>query len=86
MPYEKIKNLIEKFSCELVLADLEEANSLSGLLPLLKHLHTQCMRVSLKSEAKKIIQARNLINECIRNNPTNAMHQNQEEFQIRIFF
>ena len=75
MPYEKIKNLIEKFSCELVLADLEEANSLSGLLPLLKHLHTQCMRVPLKSEAKEIIRARNLINEGKKNNSTNVIQQ-----------
>ncbi len=75
MPYEKIENLIEKFSCELILADLEEENSLSGLLPLLKHLHTLCMRVSLKSEAKEIIRAKNLINEGIKNNSTNVIQQ-----------
>jgi len=75
MPYEKIKDLIEKISCEIVLADSEDANSLSDLLPFLKQLHAQCMKSSLKSDAKEIIRAKDLINDGIKSKAKNAMQQ-----------
>ncbi len=72
MSYQIINELVERFSCDLVRADFKDPKTLSGLLPILKQIHTQCMALSLKSEAKDIIQARNLINECIKNNPENV--------------
>ena len=75
MYYEIIKELVEKFSCELVLADSQEPKSLSVLLPILKNIHFQCIRLSLTSPAKKIIEARNLINTSIRDNFENISEQ-----------
>jgi len=75
MSYEIIKELVEKFSCELVLADNHEPKSLSVLLPILKNIHSQCLRLSLTSQAKEIREARNLINTSIRNNFENISEQ-----------
>ncbi len=75
MPYKTIKDLMEKLSCELILADPEAADSLCGLLPLLKQLHTHCRKASLTSEANKIIRARNLINKGGKNNLTTVTQQ-----------
>jgi two-component system chemotaxis sensor kinase CheA len=75
MTYEIINDLIEKFSCELVLLDPAEPESWSVLLPMLKNLHTHCMRVSLSAEAKEIRECRNLINKIIAgNSKTNRDH------------
>ena len=57
MSYEIIKELLEKFSCELVLADPEEPTSLSVLLPILKNIHTHCMKFSLATEAGEILKS-----------------------------
>jgi len=75
MSYEIIKDLIEKFSCELILADSQEPKSLSVLLPILKNIHSQCQRLSLSSQAKSIRAARNLINEAIKHNSKNISEQ-----------
>jgi len=75
MPYEIIKDLMEKLACELILADPEAADSLSGLLPLLKQLHTHCKMVSLTSEANEIIRIKNFINKEIKNNSTPVTQQ-----------
>ena len=75
MSYEIIKELMEKFSCELVLADVEDPKSLSALLPILKNLHSQYMKLSLPSEAKEMIKARNIINSSIKNNSKNIGEQ-----------
>ncbi len=65
MSYEMINNLVEKFSCELVLADPEDLNTLSGLLPLLKQIHGKCIQLSLKTPAKKVIEIRDLMRSII---------------------
>ncbi|HKJ99122.1 MAG TPA: Hpt domain-containing protein, partial [Desulfotignum sp.] len=61
MPYEIMKDLIEKFSCELVLADPEDSQTMSGLLPVLKKMHGECRRLSLQPEAGEVIRTRDLI-------------------------
>ncbi len=75
MSYARIKDLIEKFSCELVLADPEEPESLSVLLPILKNIHTHCMGFSLTLEAREIIKAQNIINSSIQNNSKTSIEQ-----------
>ena len=72
MPYEIMKDLIEKFSCELVLADPEDSQTMSGLLPVLKKMHGECRRLSLQSEAGEVIRARDLITRGISGNDTDA--------------
>lgn len=76
MSYEMIHNLVEKFSCELVLADPEDSSHLSGLLPLLKQIHGKCTQHALKAQAKKIIEIRNLMRTLIDDGG-----QNQEGVQ-----
>ena len=75
MSHELIKDLVEKFSCELVLADLEEPKSLSVLLPILKNIHTHCLKFSLTLEAGEIIKTRNMINRSIQNNSPASIEQ-----------
>ncbi len=70
-----IKDLVEKFSCELVLADSEDPKSLSVLLPILKNIHTHCMGFALTREAREVIKARNMITSSIQNNSKNSMEQ-----------
>ncbi|MEE4363266.1 MAG: chemotaxis protein CheA [Desulfotignum sp.] len=72
MPYEIMKDLIEKFSCELVLADPEDSQTMSGLLPVLKKMHGECIRLSLQSQAGEVIRARDLITRGISGNDTDA--------------
>ena len=38
MRYDIIENLVEKLSCDFILADSEDPESLSGLLPVLKQI------------------------------------------------
>lgn len=75
MSHELIKDLVEKFSCELVLADPEEPKSLSVLLPILKNLHTHCLKSSLTLEAGEIIKTRNMINRSIQKNSPASIEQ-----------
>lgn len=75
MSYEIIKDLVEKLSCELVLADPEEPKSLSVLLPILKNIHTHCLKFSLTLEAREIIRIRNMISRSIENNSKNSIEQ-----------
>jgi two-component system chemotaxis sensor kinase CheA len=56
-----MKELIEKISCEVVLADSDDPQTWSGLLPILKTLHSECMKVPLKSEAAKVIDIRDFL-------------------------
>ncbi len=72
MPYETIADLVEKFSCELVLADPEDSSTLSGLLPVLKKMHGECKNLSLHPEAGQIIRARDMITRGIAGNDTSA--------------
>jgi two-component system chemotaxis sensor kinase CheA len=75
MSYETIKDLIDKFSCELILVDLNTPESYSRLLPILKGIHSQCMKASLIPEADAVRSARNFINEGIKNNSTTVTQQ-----------
>jgi two-component system, chemotaxis family, sensor kinase CheA len=66
MTYELIENLVEKLSCDYVLADPQEPESLSGLLPMLKLIHGKCMEVSLNDQAKNVLKARKIIEEMLK--------------------
>ncbi|MCA1787222.1 MAG: hypothetical protein LC657_14715, partial [Desulfobacteraceae bacterium] len=72
MPYETMADLVEKFSCELVLADPEDSSTLSGLLPVLKKMHGECKNLSLHPEAGQVIRARDMITQGIAGNDTSA--------------
>jgi two-component system, chemotaxis family, sensor kinase CheA len=72
MTYEIINSLIEKFSCDLVLADSKDSESLSSLLPELKKIHGNCLKLSLKETAKMILKARKIINSLIDDDSDNA--------------
>ena len=69
MTYEIIKDLIEKLSCDLVLADPDEPESLSRLLPILKQIQGSCMNLSLNDRTKAILKARKIINSVLEENP-----------------
>ncbi len=68
MMYEIIENLVEKLSCDFVLADPEEPESLSGLLPILKQIHGQCIEFSLNDKANEVLKARKIINAVLKDN------------------
>ncbi|WP_300454988.1 chemotaxis protein CheA [Desulfobacula sp.] len=78
MAYESINEVLDKFSCELVLVDSGEPKSLSALLPILKQLHSQCMRLSLNAEAKKVLKSKNIIYDGVKNNYQNVSEQISE--------
>jgi len=69
MTYEIIKTSIEKLSCDFVLADPKEPESLSGLLPILKQLHVKLLELSLKDQAKNILKAKKIIDVILKENP-----------------
>ena len=68
MMYEIIENLVEKLSCDFVLADPEEPESLSGLLPILKQIHGKCIEFSLNDKANEVLKARKIINAVLKDN------------------
>jgi len=70
MDYEIIENLVEKLSCDFVLADPSEPESLSGLLPILKQIHGNCMKLSLKDKAKEVLNAREIITAVLKEDST----------------
>jgi two-component system chemotaxis sensor kinase CheA len=67
MTYEIIEDLVEKLSCDFVLADPKEPESLSGLLPILKQIHGKCIKLSLKDKAKEVLKARKMIDVILKN-------------------
>ncbi len=68
MSLEKIENLVEKLSCDLILADPDEPESLSSLLPILKQAHDKYRKLSLNDGAKEILRARKIIDLVLKNN------------------
>ncbi|MCP4024118.1 MAG: chemotaxis protein CheA [Desulfobacteraceae bacterium] len=71
MSFEAINESVEKLTCELVLSDSQDLTSISGLLPILKKIHSQCMEQSLKSEAKQILKAKSIIKEILNDDSQN---------------
>ncbi|MDM8535228.1 chemotaxis protein CheA [Desulfobacterales bacterium HSG17] len=69
MEYKIVQEQIEKLSCDLVLADPQEPESLSGLLPILKQIHGNCMKLTLKETATMILKARKIIDDLLKENP-----------------
>ncbi len=69
MEYDMIQEQIEKLSCDLILADPQEPESLSGLLPILKQIHGNCMKLTLKETATMILKARKIIDGLLGDNP-----------------
>jgi len=61
MTREIIKNLIDQLSCDFVLSDPEEPESLSVLLPMLKQIHGKCIELSLHDNAREVLKARTVI-------------------------
>lgn len=73
MAYKIIEDLVEKLSCDFVLANPEEEpESLSGLLPILKQIHGKCMELSLDAKAKEILKARKIITDVLKNHNGNT--------------
>ncbi|WP_083863550.1 chemotaxis protein CheA [Desulfobacula toluolica] len=69
MTYKIIEDLVEKLSCDFVLANPEEEpESLSGLLPILKQIHGKCTELSLDAKAKEVLKARKIITAVLKNN------------------
>lgn len=69
MPYETIISTTESLISELILSDPNKPDSLKGLLPILKRIHTQCTKAALKSETKKILRARHIIDSILKSGP-----------------
>lgn len=61
MSYEKLRELSEKLSCEMVLAEPQNPETISALLPILKGIHSQCRSLSLNAESELLIEAK----ECL---------------------
>ncbi len=75
MALDDIEKLIEKLSCDLVLADPEtEPKSLSSLLPSLKDLHGNCKALTMDKEAKQVLKIKNIINSILKD-PSNGADQ-----------
>lgn len=69
MPYETIISTTESLISELILSDPNKPDSLKGLLPILKRIHSQCTKAALKSETKKILRARHIIDSILKSGP-----------------
>ncbi len=67
-----IENLIELLSCNFILADPEEPETISGLLPILKQIHGNCIKQSLKDAAQKVLKARRTIDGILAGPPGDA--------------
>ncbi|MBU1343719.1 MAG: chemotaxis protein CheA [Proteobacteria bacterium] len=72
MTYEIIENLIEKLSCDFVLADPEDPETLSGLLPILKQIHGKCVELSFDDKANHAMSAQKIIHAVFKNNGGNV--------------
>jgi len=68
MTHDMVNNLMEKVSCDFVLASPDEPESLSGLLPMLKQIHGNCMKLSFNDPAKKVLRAKKIIMAVLKNN------------------
>ncbi len=60
-----IQELIGKLSCDFVLATPDEPQTLSGLLPVLKKIHSSCIQQSLKDQAKEVIKTKKIIDSVL---------------------
>ncbi len=72
MDYEEMKKLVDKLSCDFVLADFKEPETLSCLLPVLKNLHGKCIQLSLNDQADDILKAKKIIKTLIKDNPADS--------------
>ncbi len=61
-----LQNLLDKLSSDFVLASIEEPDSISALLPILKQIHNTCLKLSLKNEAKNILELRKQIDQILK--------------------
>jgi two-component system chemotaxis sensor kinase CheA len=68
MTNDIIQNLMEQLSCEFILADPKEPETLSGLLPILKQLHGEFIEPPLNGNAKNVLKTRKIINTILNNN------------------
>ncbi len=67
MTVNSVEPLIEKLSCDLVLADPEnDSKSLTRLLPTLKSLHKACKAHALNDEAEQVLKIKNMVNGIIK--------------------
>ncbi len=89
MSDEILKNLMDKFSCELVLASQEDVKSYSSLLPILKQMHTTCKTQGLKPEAGTIMETRRQVEAILKsdfqdiNEPLQALETFVSDFSQR---
>ncbi len=67
MSYESIGKLIGKLSCDFVLADAQEPETLLCLLPVLESVHGKCIELSLDDLAEDILKAKDIINIILNN-------------------
>lgn len=68
MTYELIENLMEKLSCDFVMATPEEPETLSSLLPILKQIHGKCMGQPLNGRANDVLKAKRIIHAVLTDN------------------
>ncbi|MFH2058873.1 MAG: chemotaxis protein CheA [Pseudomonadota bacterium] len=78
MAFDDIEALIEKLSCDVVLADPEkDPKSLSCLLPTLKNLHGEYKTLAMDDEAKQVLKIKNIINGILKD-PSLPLDQKME--------
>ena len=78
MAFDDVIGLIEKLSCDLVLADpKQDPGSLNRLLPILKSLHSECKAVSFDNEATQVLKIKNIITGMIKN-PENEVEERMQ--------
>ncbi len=61
MSYETIISTVQRMASEFVLSDPADPESLHGLLPMFKRMHTQCKEQGLNPAAKTILEATHMI-------------------------
>ena len=75
MADDTIQPLVERFACDLVLADPTDTDSLSCLLPLLKKLHDECRSRAMIEQAGQMVKARDIIQKIIKKRGADAGRQ-----------
>ncbi|MCP3875376.1 MAG: chemotaxis protein CheA, partial [Desulfobacteraceae bacterium] len=78
MTLKKIETLLEKLSCDFILADPDEPESLSGLLPILKQVHSQFRDLSQNDNGTQVLKARKIIDLILKNN-SSGVDKNMEQ-------
>ncbi len=69
------ETLVKKLSCDFVMADPDEPETLTGLLPVLKAIHSNMVKLEMTEHARNVLKAKNTVNSILKDNTSNVPEQ-----------